>query len=212
MDRISHSDITGLVLAGGRGTRMGGADKGLQLFQGIPLALHCLRRLQSQTGAVALNANRHLEAYAAFGLPVWPDATDSFDGPLSGFMAGLEHCDTPYLVTVPCDTPLFPHDLVMRLAAALVGADADLAMVLAPELDPATGQTMLRPQPVCCLLHRRLLHSLHTYTQAGGRRVGVWAHAQRMVSVSFDAPGDDPRAFCNANTLAELRALESPSP
>jgi len=210
VDSISRSDITGLVLAGGRGTRMGGVDKGLQPFHGVPLALHSLRRLQVQTGTAAINANRNLTTYASFGAPVWADATDGFDGPLSGFMAGLTHCASPWLATVPCDTPLFPSDLVQRLAAALMQAGAELAMAYAPERD-AAGQTLLRPQPVCCLLHRSLLPSLQTYTQAGGRRVGAWAHQQRLVSAPFDAPGDDPRAFSNANTLAELYGLESPS-
>ena len=210
MDRIARSDITGLVLAGGLGTRMGGADKGLQPFHGVPLALHSLRRLQAQTGAAAVNANRNLATYATFGVPVWTDASDGFDGPLSGFMAGLSHCASPWLATVPCDTPLFPPDLVQRLAAAVVQAQADLALAYAPEPD-AAGQAVLRPQPVCCLLHRSLLPSLQAYTQAGGRRVGAWARQQRMVAVPFDAPGDDPRAFSNANTLAELYGLESPS-
>ena len=209
MDSILHSNITGLVLAGGLGSRMGGVDKGLQPFHGVPLALHSLQRLQRQTGTAALNANRNLATYAAFGVPVWPDASDGFDGPLSGFMAGLMHCTSPWLATVPCDTPLFPADLVQRLAAALVQADAALAMAHAPERE-ATGQTVLRPQPVCCLLHRSLLPSLQAYTQAGGRRVGAWARQQHMVAVPFDAPGDDPRAFSNANTLAELHGLESP--
>ena len=211
MASIARSDITGLVLAGGLATRMGGLDKGLQCFAGIPLALHSLQRLQPQVGTAALNANRNLQAYARFGVPVWPDANTQFDGPLAGFMAGLTHCSTPWLATVPCDTPLFPPDLVARLAAALAASDAQLAMAYAPERLP-NGQLVLRPQPVCCLLARKLLPSLQAYTEAGGRRVGAWAHQQRLLAVHFDAPGDDPSAFSNTNTLAELQALQSPAP
>ena len=103
---IDPQHITGLVLAGGRGSRMGGVDKGLQLHHGVPLALHALRRLAPQVGPAMLNANRNVEAYAAFGAPVWPDTPPNYAGPLAGFVAGLSHCHTPYLVTVPCDSPL----------------------------------------------------------------------------------------------------------
>jgi molybdopterin-guanine dinucleotide biosynthesis protein A len=113
---IEPSDVTGLVLAGGRGSRMGGVDKGLQNHRGVPLALHALLRLQPQVGALMVNANRNLGAYEAFGAPVWPDPIDGFVGPLAGFLAGLERCETPWMVTVPCDSPAFPEQLVERLA------------------------------------------------------------------------------------------------
>ena len=109
---IARTDITGLVLAGGRGSRMGGADKGLQSYRGMPLAMHAMLRLAPQVGRVMINANRNLAAYESFGAPVFTDASGDFAGPLAGFVAGLEQCDTPYLVTVPCDSPLFPDDLV----------------------------------------------------------------------------------------------------
>ena len=125
---IPVEDITGLVLAGGRGIRMGGVDKGLQNHRGIPLALHALLRLQAQVGQTMLNANRNLGAYESFGVPVWPDTSADYPGPLAGVLAGLERCETPYLVTVPCDTPNFPDDLVARLAEALQAEDAEIAM------------------------------------------------------------------------------------
>src|SRR4051812_48241666 len=134
---IPKEDISGIVLAGGRGSRMGGADKGLQNFRGMPLALHTLLRLQPQVGEAMVNANRNLGAYESFGVPVWPDALADYAGPLAGFLVGLERCETPYLVTVPCDTPLFPHDLVARLAEALEREDADIAMAAAREQDGA---------------------------------------------------------------------------
>ena len=204
---IPLEDITGLVLAGGRGSRMGGVDKGLQNFNGLPLALHTLLRLQLQTGHTLLNANRNLAAYESFGAPVWPDPVGDYSGPLSGFLAGLEHCETPYLVTVPCDTPLFPLDMVARLAAALAREDADIAMVAAPEADGHGGST-LRSQPVFCLLRTSLLESLVEFTHNGGRKIDAWTGQHRTVLVPFDAPGDNPQAFANANTLAELRALQ----
>src|SRR5690606_20671309 len=132
---ISKDDITGLILAGGRGSRMGGVDKGLQNFRGLPLALHTLMRLGPQVGTVMVNANRNLAAYESFGAEVWPDVIADFAGPLAGFLTGLERCETEFLVTVPCDTPRFPQDLVQRLAEALEREDAEIAMAAAREED-----------------------------------------------------------------------------
>ena len=208
---IESQPITALVLAGGRGSRMGGVDKGLQTFNGLPLALHTLMRLQMQEGAligeVMINANRNLAAYEAFGVPVWPDTLADYAGPLAGFMTGLERCETPWLMTVPCDTPLFPLDLATRLAQALDRENAEIAMAAAKEED---GQ--LRPQPVFCLLRADLLESLVAFIQGGGRKIDRWTALHKTVIVPFDAPGDDPRAFFNANTLAELQALERTAP
>ena len=222
---IDLSDITALILAGGRGSRMGGVDKGLQNFNGVPLALHTLLRLQMQDGGplaqVMINANRNLAAYEAFGAAVWPDVLADYAGPLAGFLTGLERCETPYLVTAPCDTPLFPLDLVARLAQALHDTDADIAMVAAPEADtcrgsytqdaqavPAEVPVPVRPQPVFCLLRVELLESLAQFTHAGGRKIDAWTAQHTVALVAFDSPGDDPRAFFNANTLAELQSLE----
>jgi len=204
---IQPHQITGLVLAGGRGTRMGGVDKGLQNFNGTPLALHALLRLQMQEGGLVgdqmINANRNLGAYEAFGMPVWPDTLNDYAGPLAGFMTGLERCETPFLLTVPCDTPLFPLDLAERLAQAFEDEDTEIAMAAAREED---GQ--LRPQPVFCLLRIELLESLVAFTQSGGRKIDRWTDQHRTVIVPFDRPQDDPQAFFNTNTLAELHALE----
>lgn len=204
---IDTQDITGLILAGGKGSRMGGVDKGLQNFNGLPLALHSLMRLQMQVGQVMLNANRNLAAYEAFGAPVWPDVLDDFAGPLAGILTGLERCETPYMVTAPCDTPLFPLDLVERLAQALEREKADIAMAAAPEKDKS-GSLVLRTQPVFCLMHIDLLESLAAFTRGGGRKIDAWTAQHNTVVVPFDAPGDDPHGFSNANTLAELHALE----
>jgi len=204
---MAAADITGLVLAGGRGSRMGGVDKGLQWFNGVPLAQHALQRLRPQVGTVALNANRNLASYEGFGAAVWPDTLPDYAGPLAGFLTGLAHCRTNWLLTVPCDTPLFPTDLAHRLAQALAAQDADIALVSAPEPQP-DGRRMLRPQPVFALLRHTLQGSLLDFMQAGGRKVGEWTARHRTVLVPFDRPGDDPAAFSNANTLAELNALE----
>ncbi|MBU6258431.1 MAG: molybdenum cofactor guanylyltransferase MobA [Burkholderiales bacterium] len=199
---IAIDDITGLVLAGGRGSRMGGVDKGLQIHRGMPLAQHALLRLQPQVGRAMVNANRNLAAYASMGVPVWPDPIEDYAGPLAGWLAGLEHCATPYLVTVPCDTPGFPTDLVARLATALAAADAEIAMAATPE------QGVMRRQPVFCLLRRALRESLVAYLHAGQRKVDRWTAQHRCVEVVFD----DGAAFFNANTLAELQQLQPAPP
>src|SRR5262249_38099983 len=125
---IERSAITGLVLSGGRGVRMDGADKGLQLFRGVPLALRAIRRLAAQVGSVCVSANRNLAAYQSMGVAVFPDTSADYPGPLGGYLAGLGHCSTPYMATVPCDTPNFPLDLVERLAHCLIDSQADIAM------------------------------------------------------------------------------------
>jgi molybdopterin-guanine dinucleotide biosynthesis protein A len=196
---IERDDITGLILAGGRGSRMGGVDKGLQNHRGIPLAMHALLRLAPQVGHVMINANRNLGAYEAMGVPVWPDALPDYAGPLAGFLTGLERCDTGYLVTVPCDTPDFPDDLVARLAEALERDSAEIAMAATP----ADGA--LQVQPVFCLMKASLMESLVRFTQGGQRKIDRWTALHRCVEVPFD----DPRAFFNANTLDELRQLQT---
>lgn len=195
---IEAHDITGLVLAGGRGTRMGGVDKGLQKHGAVPLALHALMRLGPQVGQVMINANRNLGAYEAFGAPVWPDAVPDYAGPLAGFLAGLEHCETPWMATVPCDSPLFPDDLVQRLAAAADAQGADIAMAATVE------GGVLQAQPVFCLLKTGLVESLTRFIHSGQRKIDKWTALHRCVEVPFD----DAHAFSNANTLDELRQLQ----
>jgi len=207
---IPIEDITGLVLAGGRGSRMGGVDKGLQNHLGMPLALHCLLRLQLQVGSAMVNANRNLGAYESMGVPVWPDLQADFAGPLAGMLVGLEHCETPWLVTVPCDTPNFPLNLVERLAAAAQAEDADIAMAATREpaqetdVNAATqGQPMVQVQPVFCLLKASLLESVQAFLDSGQRKIDRWTAQHRCATVVFD----DSAAFFNANTVEELRQL-----
>lgn len=199
--------VTGVVLAGGQGSRMGGVDKGLQSFHGAPLALHALWRLRMQHGDwmadCMINANRNLAAYEGFGVPVWPDELGGYAGPLAGMLTALMHCETPYLLTVPCDTPRLPLDLAQRLCQALTEQQADLAMAAAPEAD---GR--VRAQPVFCLLGAHLLESLSAFLQEGGRKIDAWTARHRCAIVSFDRPDDDPLAFTNINTRGELHALQ----
>jgi molybdenum cofactor guanylyltransferase len=205
---VDKSQITGIVLAGGRGSRMGGVDKGLQLYNGTPLAKHAIQQLQPQVCHLLINANRNLKTYQIWGSEAVADVVEDgladFAGPLAGFLVGLEHCKTPYLVTVPCDTPRFPADLVNRLADTLSQQDADIAMVSSPDEDG-----VLRHQPVFCLMKRELLISLKVFTDNGGRKIGAWAVQHKLVRVNFNEAHDDPKAFYNANTLEDLQQLNS---
>lgn len=209
-------NITGCVLAGGRGARMGGVDKGLQPFLGQPLAAHALQRLAPQVGPLLINANRHADRYATLGAPwdaaVWPDAAPDYPGPLAGFLCGLVHCRTGWLVCVPCDTPLFPEDLVARMAEAVEAAQGHADIVVAhgwdaaPAAAPAAAAEM-RAQPVFCLLRASLRDSLQAFVQGGGRKIDAWTARHRCVAACFDRDGDR-HAFVNANTSGELHDLE----
>jgi molybdopterin-guanine dinucleotide biosynthesis protein A len=195
---------------------MGGVDKGLQNFRGHTLVQQALQRLQNQTTGVpaliGVNANRHLDSYAAIGVPIWQDATPDYAGPLAGFLAALQVCQGPnlgmdYLLTVPCDSPLFPLDLLERLADALVDSHADIAMASAPERNP-DGTTTLRRQPVFCLMKTSLFASLQQFVGDGGSKIFAWVQQHPYAEVPFDRAGDVANAFFNANTLAQLQHLE----
>ena len=190
--------ITGLILAGGRGSRMGGVDKGLQPFRGAPMVMHAIMRLSPQVGTIIINANQNLGPYEGFGLPVWPDQLSGFEGPLAGLQTGLSHCETEYLVTAPCDSPFLPEDLVARLGAALSGG-ADLAVAVTGE-----GETR-QPHPVFCLMKASVLPHLTAFLQDGGRKIEKWYRSLDFVEVHFP----DEAAFRNINTLDELRRFET---
>jgi len=203
---INPAEITGLILAGGQGRRMGGIDKGLQHFLGIPLALHALQRLSPQVSAVAISANRHLAEYETMGPPVWPDVPiDSlideavpYPGPLAGMRVGLRLCETPYLAIVPCDAPRFPLNLVERLGRALLHHEADAAMAATRHADGS-----IQAQPVFCLLRASLHDRLARDLQAGARQVEHWIKRQADTIVVFE----NSSPFVNANTLQELGNL-----
>jgi len=215
--------VTGLVLAGGRGSRMGGVDKGLQMLRGRPLVAHALERLRPQVDTLAINANRHPEAYAAFGVPVWADALADYPGPLGGMLAGLVACHTEWLVTVPCDTPDFPTDLVARLLAAARAAGVHAAMPVTEVADEnesgrreapadrpgrASDANRPQPQPVFCLLHHSLRAPLEAALAAGERKIERFTRGQGQVLVPFG----ESEAFFNANTLDDLARLEGAGP
>lgn len=195
---IERARVTGLVLAGGRGSRMGGVDKGLQPISGKPLVAFAIERLRPQVSALIVNANRHLDAYARFGLPTVADAQGDFSGPLAGMLAGLQICQTDYLATVPCDTPGFPLDLVQRLGSALQASQARIAMAATRD---AGGR--MQPQPVFCLLPVALRADLAEALARGERKIDRWMAPHGCVQVVFD----DERAFFNVNTLADIDAL-----
>ena len=182
--------IAGLILAGGRGQRLGGVDKGLQPWRGQPLVDHALARLAPQVSAVMISANRNPEAYAARGARVLADASDDFPGPLAGILAGLRAAATPWLAVVPCDSPSLPLDLVDRLAGGI--GDAQGAVVRRGE----------RLEPVCCLLSTALADDLERYLAEGGRKVEGWV-ARHAAPVLFDRAGD-AAAFANINTPDDL--------
>lgn len=199
------SDIAGLVLCGGEGRRMGGQDKGLASFRGIPLARRAAARLAPQVASMVLSANRHLDIYRSWGWPVVADGSDERLGPLAGLLAGLRAQSRPWLACVPCDCPFFPTDLVARLQAAVQvrGALAGVAAIADPA-DPAHP----RVQPVFCLVHRDLSDDLQAALARGERRIGAWLMRHRAVPVAWD----EAAAFGNANTVEDLERLEALGP
>jgi molybdenum cofactor guanylyltransferase len=189
MTAVSAGAISGIVLAGGLGRRMGGVDKGLQPLRGKPMVEHVLARLSPQVGEIIINANQNAEAYGRFGHRVIGDDIAGFAGPLAGLHAGLKAARNPLVVTVPCDSPFLPSDLVSRLHSAL--KDNDLAVA-------KTGD---QAHPVFALVRKTLLQNLETFLTGGGRKIDAWYGSLKHVEVLFD---DEADAFRNINTLEEL--------
>ena len=191
---MKREPVTGLVLAGGQGRRMGGVDKGLKLFQGRPLVQWVIERLRPQVDRLLINSNQNPDAYSRFGYPLVPDDIGGFAGPLAGLQAGLSRATTPLLATAPCDSPFLPLDLVRRLHDALEAKDAQLAVA-------RTGD---QPHPVFALCRRDVLGGLSAFLQEGGRKIDAWYASLAVVEVLFD---DEAQAFANINTLEELDAF-----
>ena len=181
--------VSGIVLAGGLGRRMGGVDKGLQPLHGRPMIAHVLERLAPQVDEIVINANQNLERYGAFGHRVVKDEISVFAGPLAGLHAGLAAISHPLAVTVPCDSPFLPSDLVARLARALGSNDL------------AVAKTGDQPHPVFALVRRTVAPNLQTFLAGGGRKIDAWYASLKVVEVNFD---DEADAFRNVNTLKEL--------
>ena len=190
--------VTGLVLAGGQGSRMGGVDKGLAPFRGRPMVAHAIERLAPQVDEILVNANRNPEAYARFGHRVIADEIPGFAGPLAGFERGLAHARGQLVATVPCDSPFLPADLVARLRVALEREGAQLAVA-------RTGD---QPHPVFCLMRREVHASLAAFLASGQRKIDKWYASLSVVEVAFD---DEADAFANINTRDELAGLEKPT-
>jgi molybdenum cofactor guanylyltransferase len=189
------TEVTGVLLAGGQGSRMGGVAKGLQPFRGKPMAAHAIERLAPQVDELLINANRNADEYARFGHRVIADEIEGFAGPLAGFERGLAHAAGQFVVTVPCDSPFLPHDLVLRLRAALDSAGAQLAVA-------KTGD---QAHPVFCLMRRDVHASLQAFLSSGQRKIDRWYSQLAVVEVPFD---DEAEAFLNINTREELDGLE----
>jgi molybdenum cofactor guanylyltransferase len=183
--------VTGLVLAGGQGRRMGSVDKGLVLLQGRPLVRHVIERFAPQVDEILINANRSIAEYEALGHPVIRDHIEGFAGPLAGLHAGLMHAEHPLVATVPCDSPFLPFDLVSRLSESLESEKADLAV----------ARTHDQPHPVFALVRRSVLPHLARFLGGGGRKIDAWYASLKNVEVRFD---DEADAFRNINTAAEL--------
>jgi len=191
---MSTEKISGVILAGGQGRRMGGVDKGLQVLGGRTMIEHVIARFAPQVDEIVINANQNLERYAAFGYTVAPDVTGGFAGPLAGLQAGLKAAKHPFVVTAPCDSPFLPLDLVDRLASAL--GDRQLAVA-------KTGD---QAHPVFALVRRDVLEHLSAYLSSGGRKIDAWYASLNVVEVEFD---DEAEGFSNINTREELRAGEN---
>jgi molybdenum cofactor guanylyltransferase len=200
---LAAEDVTGLILAGGAGSRMGGIDKGLALYRGRPLVAHAIERLLPQVATIIISANRNIETYAGMGFPVQPDRLDghfgttfsgTFAGPLYGLAAGLSGCTTPWLVTCPCDTPEFPRDLVARLLAAVEREQAKMAVAV------VAG----RMQPTFQLCRKACLPELQEFLAAGQRKLGLWCKEQQAIEVVFP----EESAFKNLNCAKDLQLSE----
>jgi molybdopterin-guanine dinucleotide biosynthesis protein A len=185
--------VTGVILAGGQGRRMGGVDKGLQLLRGRPLVEWVLERLAPQVDEILINANQNLGCYGRYGHRVVADRIGGFAGPLAGLQCTLAAASHPLILTVPCDSPFLPADLTGRLAAGLRAQQAQLAV----------AKTGSQPHPVFCLCECGVLDHLTAFLEAGGRKIDAWYATLRVAEVAFD---DQPEAFSNINTIAELTA------
>ena len=199
MKPVSQQQVSAVILAGGMGRRMGGQDKGQLELNGRPLIEYVLETIQPQVKTILINANRHQAEYARYGYPVVPDLLQGYQGPLAGFAAGMRAATTPYVVTLPCDGPFSPPDLVARLAAALEKGHADIAVAHDGE----------RLQPVYALLPTSLSPSLESFLAAGERKIDLWYTQHKMVRVDFS---DVAKTFRNINTPQDQHRLQQEGP
>ncbi len=187
--------ITGVILSGGKATRMGGLDKGLVNFQKRPLIAHVIERFKHQVDELIINANREIDYYSSFGYPIVQDEIPGFAGPLAGLHAGMKAAKHPYVLIVPCDAPLLPLTLAERLVYPLIEENSDMAVAVHSGF----------PQPVFSIYKISLLPSLEAFLNEGGRKVDQWQSLHDAAKVCFN---DSPDAFANLNTMKELTNLE----
>ena len=199
MKPVSQQQVSAVILAGGMGRRMGGQDKGQLELNGRPLIEYVLETIQPQVKTILINANRHQAEYARYGYPVVPDLLQGYQGPLAGFAAGMRAATTPYIVTLPCDGPFSPPDLVARMTTALEKEHADIAVAHDGE----------RLQPVYALLPICLLSSLESFLAAGERKIDLWYAQHKMVRVDFS---DVAKTFRNINTPQDQHRLQQEGP
>jgi len=192
---LQPTEITAVILAGGRGSRLGGKDKGLVKLNCTPLIEYILAAVSPQVQRLLINANRNIEEYQRYGYPVVNDDLADFQGPLAGVASAMAVTETNFIVTIPCDSPLLPADLVQRLFHALHGEEAELAVAY-------DGKRM---QPVFALINVKLLPSLLEFLQRGDRKTSLWYTQHKMARADFS---DIPEMFLNINTPGDQEQLQ----
>ena len=195
MDNIAKDKITGVILAGGKARRMGGADKGLILFDGNPLIEHVIKAFEPQVGNLLINANRNYEIYKNYGFDIIRDELEDYCGPLAGMACALNKTNTPYLVTVPCDTPFISDNLVASLSSSILNEKAEISVA-------HNGD---RLQPVFCMMKKTMIRSINDYLQKGGRKIDQWFEQHSVAIVDLSS---NPECFKNVNSKEDIAILE----
>ncbi len=195
MKNIEKNHITAVILAGGRGRRFEGRDKGLIEYKQCPIIEHVIKAIAPQVAGIMINANRSEAVYANYGYPVINDELSGFQGPLAGFATAMKHVSSPFVLILPCDGPFISADYVRRMAVTLSDEQAELAVAYDGD----------RMQPVHALLPVTLLKSLNDFLASGERKIDRWYLQHQVEMVDFS---DSPNLFLNINTLEELNALE----
>ena len=198
LKKINKTDITGVILAGGQARRMQGQDKGLVLLNNKPMIEYVIETLKPQVGKLLINANRSHDKYSAYGFELISDELSGYQGPLAGMASSLNKIQTPYMLTVPCDSPFITNDLVKRLITALEAEDADISVAHNGE----------RLQPVFCLMKKELLTSMKQFLDEGERKIDKWFNQHKMTIADF---ADIPETFDNLNTIEDIQSIEASS-
>ena len=196
MANISSNNITGVILAGGQARRMQGQDKGLVLLNNKPMIEYVIDILKPQVATLLINANRNHEKYSEYGFDIVSDELSGYCGPLAGMASALNNTNTSYMITVPCDSPFIPDDLVQRLTAALASEDADISVAHNGE----------RLQPVFCLIKKDLMSSMNEFLSNDERKIDKWFNQHKLAIADFS---DIPQTFDNLNTFEDIKVIEA---